>query len=63
MVVGTDKEILAIIAVADEVHESSKEVIQKLHQLGIKNTIMLTGDNKGTANAIGSHVGVKRSSG
>ena len=59
MVVGTDKEILAIIAVADEVHESSKEVIQKLHQLGIKNTIMLTGDNKGTANAIGSHVGVK----
>ncbi len=59
MVVGTDKEILAIIAVADEVRESSKEVIQKLHQLGIKNTIMLTGDNKGTANAIGSHVGVK----
>ena len=46
MVVGTDKEILAIIAVADEVRESSKEVIQKLHQLGIKNTIMLTGDNK-----------------
>jgi len=59
MVVGTAKEILAIIAVADEVRESSKEVIQKLHQLGIKNTIMLTGDNKGTANAIGSHVGVK----
>ena len=47
MVVGTAKEILAIIAVADEVRESSKEVIQKLHQLGIKNTIMLTGDNKG----------------
>ncbi|KAB8139149.1 cadmium-translocating P-type ATPase [Gracilibacillus oryzae] len=58
MVFGTDKEILAIIAVADEVRESSKEVIQKLHQLGIKNTIMLTGDNKGTAHAIGSHVGV-----
>ena len=37
-----------------------KEVIQNyinLHQ----NTIMLTGDNKGTANAIGSHVGVKSS--
>lgn len=58
MVVGTDKEILAVIAVADEVRESSKEIIQKLHQLGIKKTIMLTGDNKGTANAIGSHVGV-----
>lgn len=58
MVVGTDKEILAVIAVADEVRESSKEIIQKLHQLGIKKTIMLTGDNKGTANAIGGHVGV-----
>ena len=58
MVVGTEKEILAVIAVADEVRESSKEVIKKLHQLGIKKTIMLTGDNKGTANAIGCHVGV-----
>lgn len=58
MVVGTEKEILAVIAVADEVRESSKEVIKKLHQLGIKKTIMLTGDNKGTANAIGGHVGV-----
>jgi len=58
MVVGTDNEILAVIAVADEVRESSKEVIQKLHQLGIKKTIMLTGDNKGTASAIGGHVGV-----
>ncbi|MEC1158929.1 heavy metal translocating P-type ATPase [Cytobacillus horneckiae] len=58
MVVGTESEILAIIAVADEVRESSKTVIQKLHQLGIKKTIMLTGDNKGTANAIGEQVGV-----
>lgn len=58
MVVGTEKEILAVIAVADEVRESSKDVIQKLHQLGIKKTIMLTGDNKGTANAIGGQVGV-----
>ena len=58
MIIGTEKEILGIIAVADEVRESSKEIIQKLHQLGIKKTIMLTGDNKGTANAIGSDVGV-----
>ena len=58
MVVGTDRAILAVIAVADEVRESSKEVIQKLHQLGIKKTIMLTGDNKGTAKAIGGQVGV-----
>ncbi|WP_201715525.1 heavy metal translocating P-type ATPase [Rossellomorea arthrocnemi] len=58
MIIGTEKEILAVIAVADEVRESSKEIIQKLHQLGIKKTIMLTGDNKGTAKAIGGQVGV-----
>ncbi|MCL6606206.1 MAG: cadmium-translocating P-type ATPase [Paenibacillus sp.] len=58
MVVGTENEILAVIAVADEVRESSKDIIHKLHQLGIKKTIMLTGDNKGTANAIAAHVGV-----
>ncbi|NLP52148.1 MULTISPECIES: heavy metal translocating P-type ATPase [Bacillaceae] len=58
MIIGTEKELLAVIAVADEVRESSKEIIQKLHQLGIKKTIMLTGDNKGTANAIGGQVGV-----
>ena len=52
------KTILGVIAVADEVRETSKNVIQKLHQLGIKQTIMLTGDNQGTANAIGTHVGV-----
>jgi len=58
MIIGTEQNILAVIAVADEVRETSKDVIQKLNQLGIKKTIMLTGDNKGTADAIGSHVGV-----
>ena len=58
MLVGTEKEILAVIAVADEVRESSEEVIKKLNQMGIKKTIMLTGDNKATANAIGTYVGV-----
>ena len=58
IVIGTNKEILAIIAVADEVRETSKEVIKKLHDLGIKKTIMLTGDNKRTAKAIGHYVGV-----
>ena len=35
MIVGTEVEILAVIAVADEVRDSSKEVIQKLHKAGI----------------------------
>lgn len=58
MILGTEKEILALIAVADEIRESSKEVIRKLHQVGIEKTVMLTGDNQRTAEAIGKQVGV-----
>ena len=58
MVLGTDREVLSLIAVADEVRESSKEVIRKLHQVGIEKTVMLTGDNQRTAEAIGKQVGV-----
>ncbi len=58
MAAGSESEILALIAVADEVRGNSKWVIQKLHSLGINKTIMLTGDNKGTGNAIGHQVGV-----
>lgn len=58
MIVGTEKEVLAIIAVADKVRESSQAIINELHKMGIKKTIMLTGDNRATANAIGQQVGV-----
>ncbi|KKI85490.1 heavy metal translocating P-type ATPase [Shouchella clausii] len=58
MLVGTETELLAIVAVADEVRQSSKEVIRKLHEAGIAKTVMLTGDNKRTAHAIGQAIGV-----
>ncbi|RDW16058.1 heavy metal translocating P-type ATPase [Oceanobacillus arenosus] len=57
MLLGTEKEMLAIIAVADEMRESSKEVISKLNNIGIE-TVMLTGDNQRTATAIGKQVRV-----
>ena len=58
MIAGTEEEILGIIAVADEVRESSRHVMKRLQQLGIEHTILLTGDNQATAEAIGRHVGV-----
>lgn len=57
MMLGTDKEILSFIAVADEMRKSSKKVIGKLNHLGIE-TVMLTGDNQRTAATIGKQVGV-----
>lgn len=58
MALFTEKEILAFIGVADQVRESSREVIERLHGMGIKRAVMLTGDNAGTARAIGSLAGV-----
>ena len=53
---------LALFAVADTVKESSREAIQQLHDLGIK-TLMLTGDNVHTAQAIAAQVGIDEARG
>ncbi|MDZ5474179.1 heavy metal translocating P-type ATPase [Bacillus sp. 31A1R] len=58
MLLGTKTELMGIVAVADQVRESSSKVIRKLHALGIKQTIMLTGDNESTGKAIGIQLGL-----
>ncbi len=57
VIISTDKEALGIIAIADSIRESSINAIKALHGLGIK-TIMLTGDNNITAEAIAKQVGI-----
>ncbi|MCH5202414.1 MAG: heavy metal translocating P-type ATPase [Oscillospiraceae bacterium] len=54
-----DNKLLGIIAVADIVKSDSKTAVRDLRNMGIT-TIMLTGDNSRTANAIGEQVGVDR---
>lgn len=54
---SNDSQLLGIIAVADTIKEDSPEAIQQFRNMGLK-TVMLTGDNERTANAIGSQVGV-----
>jgi len=58
VLLSSEKEIYAIFAVLDEARSSSQEVVQKLHDMGIQKTVMLTGDNKKTAAAIGKMVGI-----
>ncbi|MBA1380948.1 heavy metal translocating P-type ATPase [Pseudomonas brassicacearum] len=53
---------LALFAVADTVKDSSREAIRQLHELGIK-TLMLTGDNAHTADAIAKQVGMDQARG
>ena len=49
--------LLGIIAVSDTLKEDSEEAISELKKIGIR-TVMITGDNKRTAEAIGKKVGV-----
>ncbi|WP_417899592.1 heavy metal translocating P-type ATPase [Bacillus haimaensis] len=58
MLVGTGKHIIGLIAVADQVRDSSKRVLEQLKSIGIRKTIMLTGDNEATGQAIGKLVGI-----
>lgn len=56
---GNDKGILGIIAVADTVKPTSAAAIQEMEQMGIE-VIMLTGDNKKTAEAIKNQLGLTK---
>ena len=56
------KGVHALFAVADTIKESSRSAIAELHALGI-NTMMLTGDNPHTAQAIAAQAGIDRAQG
>ena len=58
MFIGQEKDILGAIAVADTLKDETKTAIEQLHKIGFK-TIMLTGDNQKTAQAIAKAVGIK----
>ncbi len=54
-----DEVLLGIIAVADVIKEDAPEAVKQLQNMGM-HVVMLTGDNKQTANAIGAQVGVNQ---
>jgi Cd2+/Zn2+-exporting ATPase len=58
VLVGTEDELEGVIAVADEVRPAARAAIERLRELGVERTVMLTGDNERTARAIADQVGV-----
>ncbi|MDQ3223040.1 MAG: HAD-IC family P-type ATPase, partial [Gemmatimonadota bacterium] len=57
--VAVDGRAAALIAVADPIRPTSREAIARLERLGL-DIVLLTGDNRRTAEAVGQAVGVER---
>ena len=55
---GSTTVVVGLLAFADRVKASAKLAIEGLHELGIE-TMMLTGDNKGSAQAVARELGIK----
>jgi Cu+-exporting ATPase len=59
MFLGLEDQITGIIALADTLKTSSKEALGRLHQMRIE-LVMITGDNRRTAEAIARQLGIDR---
>jgi Cu+-exporting ATPase len=59
VLVGTGKQALGAIAIADNVKQTSKMAVAALSRIGIE-SYMMTGDNERTAHAISAKAGIKK---
>jgi Cu2+-exporting ATPase len=57
---AVDGKLAGLIPYADKIRPESRAVVQRLHEMGVRNTIMLTGDTATVAHAVGGRIGLSR---
>jgi len=58
-----DGEVLGVLAVGDAIRENAAEAVRALHAAGIRQVVMLSGDNQRTVDAIARQVGIDEAQG
>ncbi len=58
--VAVDGALAGLVPYTDRIRPESRDVIRRLHDNGIRNTVMLTGDNAVVAKAVGRRLGLSR---
>jgi Cd2+/Zn2+-exporting ATPase len=56
--VSQNKRVTGLLAVADEIRATAPNLLMRLRQLGIQETVMLTGDNDATAQTVAQDLGL-----
>lgn len=56
--IAVDGQLAGLVPYSDEIRTESRLVVERLHALGIRNTIMLTGDNPVVARAVCNEIGL-----
>jgi Cu2+-exporting ATPase len=58
--IAVDGKLAGLVAYEDRIRPESRQVIETLYGMGIRDTIMLTGDNSAVADAVGKRLGLTR---
>jgi heavy metal translocating P-type ATPase len=58
--IAVDGQLAGLVPYSDQIRAESRPVVERLHAMGVKNTIMLTGDNAVVARAVCHEIGLTR---
>ncbi|MFZ1383249.1 MAG: cation-translocating P-type ATPase [Scrofimicrobium sp.] len=58
MIVAVDATVIGVVAVADQIRQDAPEMVARLHRAGIGKVVMLTGDTRLVAEAVGKATGI-----
>ncbi|MDW7660191.1 MAG: heavy metal translocating P-type ATPase [Bacillota bacterium] len=63
VIASVDNEIKVLIGIRDQIRHGVKDDLKKLRKLGVKNLVMLSGDNQGTVDLVASELGLNEAHG